>query len=59
MDMGECQKIHDVALRADFERSQKDKDHFYDLDVSHFAIALGWNFTESLLGIRSVGAILL
>uniref|UniRef100_A0A914VEH5 LUC7-like protein n=1 Tax=Plectus sambesii TaxID=2011161 RepID=A0A914VEH5_9BILA len=33
MDMGECQKIHDVALRADFERSQKEKDYFYDLDA--------------------------
>ncbi len=45
MDMGECQKIHDVALRADFERSQKEKDYFYDLDVSPFAIALGCNLT--------------
>lgn len=33
MDMGDCPKIHDPALRADFEKAQKDKDFFYDLDV--------------------------
>lgn len=34
MDLGECPKIHDLALRADYENAQKNKDHFYDLDVS-------------------------
>ena len=34
MDLGECAKVHEYALRADFERSQKDKDYFYDVDVS-------------------------
>ncbi len=36
MDIGDCQKIHDVALRADYEKSKTGggKDLFYDLDVS-------------------------
>jgi hypothetical protein len=34
MDLGECPKIHDLALRADFEAAAKDKDYFYDVDVS-------------------------
>lgn len=34
MDLGECPKIHDLALRADFEKAQQSKDYFYDLDVS-------------------------
>ncbi|XP_018323987.1 putative RNA-binding protein Luc7-like 2 isoform X2 [Agrilus planipennis] len=33
MDLGECPKIHDLALRADFEKAQKSKDYFYDLDA--------------------------
>ena len=36
--MGECAKVHEYALRADFERSQKDKDYFYDVDVSQVYI---------------------
>ena len=31
MDMGECPRKHDLALRADFEAAQKLKDHFYDV----------------------------
>ena len=34
MDLGECAKVHEFALRADFERAQKTKDYFYDVDVS-------------------------
>lgn len=34
MDLGECPKYHDVALRADFETASKKKDYFYDIDVS-------------------------
>jgi len=30
--MGECPKVHDLALRADYEAAQKHKDHFYDVD---------------------------
>ncbi|KAJ8915978.1 hypothetical protein NQ315_016655 [Exocentrus adspersus] len=33
MDLGECPKIHDLALRADFEKAQQSKDYFYDLDA--------------------------
>jgi len=33
MDMGECPKKHDLALRADYEAAQKHKDHFYDVDA--------------------------
>ncbi|KRT80037.1 hypothetical protein AMK59_7329 [Oryctes borbonicus] len=33
MDLGECPKIHDLALRADFEKAQASKDYFYDLDA--------------------------
>lgn len=33
MDIGECPKIHDNALRADFEKAQQKFDHFYDVDV--------------------------
>lgn len=34
MDLGECPKIHDLALRADYELASKTKDYFYDIDVS-------------------------
>lgn len=34
MDIGECPKIHDNALRADFEKAQQKFDHYYDVDVS-------------------------
>lgn len=33
MDMGECNRVHDLALRADFELAQKKKDYFYDVDA--------------------------
>jgi RNA-binding protein Luc7-like 2 len=33
MDLGECPRIHDLALRADFEKAQATKDYFYDLDA--------------------------
>ena len=38
MDLGECAKVHEYALRADFERAQKNKDYFYDVDVSREAM---------------------
>jgi hypothetical protein len=34
MDLGECPKIHDLALRADYELASKSKDYYYDIDVS-------------------------
>lgn len=33
MDLGECPKIHDHALRADFERASKNRDYYYDIDA--------------------------
>ncbi|KAL1453168.1 hypothetical protein WDU94_007338 [Cyamophila willieti] len=33
MDLGECPKIHDLALRADYEKASKDRDYFYDIDA--------------------------
>jgi len=32
MDLGECPKLHDLALRADYEKAQATKDYFYDVD---------------------------
>jgi len=34
MDLGECAKYHDLALRADYENAAKNKDYGYELDVS-------------------------
>ena len=36
MDLGECPKLHDLALRADYEAAAKQKDYFYDVDVSKY-----------------------
>ncbi|XP_054282551.1 putative RNA-binding protein Luc7-like 2 isoform X1 [Macrosteles quadrilineatus] len=33
MDLGECPKIHDLALRADFEQASRARDYFYDIDA--------------------------
>ncbi|RZF46738.1 hypothetical protein LSTR_LSTR002601 [Laodelphax striatellus] len=33
MDLGECPKIHDLALRADFEHASRDRDYYYDIDA--------------------------
>ena len=34
MDLGECPKIHDLALRADYQAAANSKDYFYDVEVS-------------------------
>lgn len=34
MDLGDCPKLHDLALRADYENAAKHKDYYYDIDVS-------------------------
>lgn len=34
MDIGECAAIHDLALRADFEKASETKDYGYTVDVS-------------------------
>ncbi|XP_021931995.1 putative RNA-binding protein Luc7-like 2 isoform X3 [Zootermopsis nevadensis] len=33
MDLGDCPKIHDLALRADFEKASHTKDYYYDIDA--------------------------
>ncbi|CAG0896235.1 unnamed protein product [Cyprideis torosa] len=33
MDLGACHKIHDLALKADFEHAQNKKDYFFDVDA--------------------------
>lgn len=33
MDLGECTKIHDLALRADYEIASNDRDLFFELDA--------------------------
>ncbi|XP_055316442.1 putative RNA-binding protein Luc7-like 1 isoform X1 [Sitodiplosis mosellana] len=33
MDLGECPKVHDLALRADYEKAAKHKDYYYDIDA--------------------------
>lgn len=34
MDLGPCSKIHEAALKADFELASKKRDYGYDVDVS-------------------------
>lgn len=33
MDLGECTKVHDLALRADYEIACKERDPFFELDA--------------------------
>lgn len=33
MDLGECPKLHDLALRADYENAAKKKDYYYDIEA--------------------------
>jgi len=33
MDLGDCSKIHDIALVPDFNNASKTHDYFYDVDV--------------------------
>nr|XP_051698071.1 putative RNA-binding protein Luc7-like 1 isoform X3 [Oryctolagus cuniculus]XP_051698072.1 putative RNA-binding protein Luc7-like 1 isoform X3 [Oryctolagus cuniculus] len=33
MDLGECTKIHDLALRADYEIASKERELFFELDI--------------------------
>ncbi len=34
MDLGECNKTHELALRADYQKAAKNKEYYYELDVS-------------------------
>ena len=44
MDLGECPKIHDLALRADYQQAAKSKDCFYDVEVSKLRIDCFYSF---------------
>ncbi|XP_039621611.1 putative RNA-binding protein Luc7-like 2 [Polypterus senegalus] len=34
MDLGECSRVHDLALRADYEIATKQRDFFFELDAA-------------------------
>ncbi|KAM7009276.1 putative RNA-binding protein Luc7-like 1 [Tautogolabrus adspersus] len=34
MDLGECMKVHDLALRADYEIASKEQEFFFELDAA-------------------------
>lgn len=34
MDLGECPKIHDLALRADYQSAANNRDYFYDVEAT-------------------------
>merc|ERR1712203_1265524 len=34
MDLGECPKIHELALRADYQQARNNKDYFYDVEAT-------------------------
>ena len=40
MDIGECANIHDLALRADYEKGSELKDYGYEVDVSLYSFQL-------------------
>jgi hypothetical protein len=53
MDLGECPKIHDLALRADFEKASHSKDYYYDIDVSSpYCVVLSFAFLYCNLGLN-------
>lgn len=50
MDLGECIKVHDLALRADYEIASKEQEYFFELDVSftHFIMYFFFCFLKSI-----------
>jgi len=34
VDLGECTKVHEYALRADYERAAGSRNLYYEIDVS-------------------------
>ena len=40
MDLGECPKIHDLALRADYQAAANGRDYFYDVEVCNMKVLL-------------------
>ncbi|XP_063708666.1 putative RNA-binding protein Luc7-like 2 isoform X2 [Culicoides brevitarsis] len=42
MDLGECPKVHDFGLRADYENAAKEKDYYYDVEaMDHLQAFIG------------------
>jgi len=37
--MGDCPRIHDIALRADFHAGSKIQDYYYDIDVRFLTVS--------------------
>jgi len=52
MDLGECTKIHDIALVADFNNASKTQDYFYDVDVCEADLVFLNGFYRTMLCIR-------
>ena len=48
MDLGECTKIHDLALRADYEIASKERDLFFELDVRFFFLDVYLSMLQSI-----------
>lgn len=51
MDLGECSKIHDLALRADYEIASKERDLFFELDVSALSKYILQGYTHFVQGL--------
>ncbi|XP_001945308.1 putative RNA-binding protein Luc7-like 2 [Acyrthosiphon pisum] len=52
MDIGECPKLHDNALRADFKKAQQKFDHYYDVDATEHLKAFISNCDRRAEGAR-------
>lgn len=52
MDLGECTKIHDLALRADYEIASKERELFFELDVRDRLLLPGSMVSGALRGKR-------
>ncbi len=42
MDLGECAKIHEYALRADYERAAATRNLYYEIDVRLINFCFGY-----------------
>lgn len=41
MGLGECRKVHDLALRADYKKERNEKEYFFEFEVS-FELMIFW-----------------
>ena len=49
MDLGECPRIHDLALKADFEMASANRDYYYDIDVSCICVLIDSPYLNNFL----------